>query len=466
MTMWPPDPAMLQRPVYKSLAETLVQAIEAGEMRSGDRLPTHRQLSSHLGVSVQTVSRAYDELIRQGVVIGEVGRGTFVRSGRNEARTPFLPDSASGKFTDFSMVVPVFEPLHANIMREALTRLGTNLPASAISSFRSSRALQKYNPAALKWLKACGLDLPSQRVIMTNGGTSAMTIALMAAASQGDLVVTEELGHHALKPLSRYLGLRIDGLETDNFGVIPSAFARACEKANVRVICLMPTGLSPTATTMPAERREELVKLARRYDVLIVENDAWGPLQTQRPPPVAAMAPERTFYFTSLTKCLMPGLRFGYLIVPETYEQAAANRHLVTNWMATPLMAEIASWWIEDGTAQYLLHWQQQALGKRNRLAAQKLADIDFHASENGMHIWLSLPVSWTEEAFIAEVRSNRIAVAPGSSFEIAETVRKKGVRISLGAEKERILAQGLSSIANIVASNPGTDIQPDVGSD
>ncbi|KGF70518.1 GntR family transcriptional regulator [Hoeflea sp. BAL378] len=455
MTIWPPKSEDLLRPAYKSLADALVRAVEAGELRSGDRLPTHRNLATDLGLSVQTVSRAYEELIRRGVIAGEVGRGTFVRGGRSDTRPPYVPDSQNEEFIDFSILMPVFEPLHLKEMRRALTRLGADLPASTVSAFRPSTALRKYNGAAVKWLALCGLVPGTQGLLMTNGNTSAMTIALMTAASSGDLIVTEELGHHTLKALSRYLGLRVQGLEVDAEGIVPAAFAAACRKASVKAIYLMPAGLNPKALTMSAERRSELVEIARRREVLIIENDAWGPLQPDRPAPIAAIAPERTFYFTSLTKCIMPGLRFGYLTMPLAFESAAANRHLVTNWMATPLMAEIGSRWIEDGTAERLLDWQKAALGERNRLAARVLAGLPFLASANGMHVWLPMPGSWTEEAFVAHARLNGVAIAPGSAFDMSQTVRSQGVRICLGAESVQALERGLTIIARLARSNP-----------
>ncbi len=455
MTIWPPRPDDLRRPAYKSLANALIRAVEAGELRSGDRLPTHRSLAYDLGLSVQTVSRAYDELIRRGVIAGEVGRGTFVRTGRSDTRTPYVADSQNEEFIDFSILMPVFEAMHLTEMQRALTRLGTDLPNSTVSAFRPSTALKKYSSAAAKWLVRCGLDPSAQGLLMTNGNTSAMTIALMTIANSGDLIVTEELGHHTLKALTRYLGLRIQGLEIDAEGIVPAAFAAICQKSQVKAIYLMPSGLNPSATMMSSERRADLIDVARRYDVFIIENDAWGPLQPSRPDPIARMAPERTFYFTSMTKCIMPGLRFGFLAMPEAFESAASNRHLVTNWMATPLMAEIGCRWIEDGTAEHLLTWQMKALGRRNALAVDILADTPFQSSENGMHIWLPTPGSWTEEAFVAYARLNGVAIAPGSAFAMSETVRKQGVRICLGAETAQTLERGLTIISRLARSNP-----------
>lgn len=455
MTIWPPRPEDLHRPAYKSLANAIVRATEAGELNSGDRLPTHRKLASQLGLSVQTVSRAYDELIRRGIITGEVGRGTFVRAGRSDTKTPYVPDGHTGDFIDLSILMPVFEPQHMVEMQKALKRLSADLPASIMSAFRPSTALRRYDESAAQWLDRCGVDMTDHSLLMTNGNTSAMTVALMTVAGCGDLIVTEDLSHHTLKALTRYLGLKVQGLKTDGEGVMPDAFAAACARSTVKALYVMPSGLNPRAATMSAKRRTELVNVARKHDVLIIESDAWGPLQPHRPAPIAALAPERTFYFTSLTKCIMPGLRFGFLAVPNAYQSAAANRHLVTNWMATPLMAEIASRWIDDGTAQRLLERQKVALGRRNRLAAEVLEGLEFRASENGMHIWMPTPGSWTEEEFVAHARLNGVAVAPGSAFDTLEGVKDRGVRICLGGDTPETLKRGLTIISRLARSNP-----------
>ncbi|MCV0424239.1 MAG: PLP-dependent aminotransferase family protein [Roseibium sp.] len=455
MTIWPPRPEDLKRPAYRSLAEAVIRAVEAGDLRNGDRLPTHRDLAYDLNISVQTVSRAYDELIRRGFIAGEVGRGTFVRLERNDTKTPFLPDRQQGELIDCSMLKPVFETLHSEAMCEALAALSVDMPQSVISSFRPLGALRRYSEPSFAWLELCGLRPHAQSLLLTNGNTSAMTVALMTVANPGDLILTEELGHHTLKPLTRYLGLRLRGLTIDEEGIVPASFVRECEKESVKALYLMPTGLNPTATLMSETRRAEIVEIARAKDVLIIENDAWGPLQPERPVPIAAIAPERTFYFTSLTKCIMAGLRFGFLVVPEAYEAAASNRHLVTNWMVTALMAEIGTRWITDGTAQRLCGWQSVALAERNRLARKILAGIPFHGTETGMHIWLPLPAPWTEEGFVAHATRKGVAVGPGSTFMTSDINPMVGVRICLGGVNVSELETGLTIISRLIRSQP-----------
>jgi DNA-binding transcriptional MocR family regulator len=457
MTFWPPDRTRLSRPAYRALAQALMQAIDAGEVKPGDRLPTHRDLAYQLGLSVQTVSRAYEELTRLDVISGEVGRGTFVRAGPVETRTPWhrIGDSDSDSVVDCSMLMPVRGDIHLERMQAALAGLAADLPPEALFSFRPRAALERHRQIALKWLSRCGVSARAEAVIPTNGNTAAMTVALMTAAKPGDCVATEELGHHTVPPLARYLGLRLAGLEIDDEGIVPEAFAHACETGGVRVLSLVPYGLNPTARLMRTERRQGIVEIARRHDVLILENDAGGPLQPARPRPFAALAPERTFYFTGFSKCLMPGLRYGYLAVPETLVSAALNRHLVTNWMATPLVAEIATRWIEDGTADALLEWQRGALAQRNRIAARLLGGLPFAATPNGLHVWLPLPEQWNEDAFVAHARHHGIAVASGAAFAIGGPPRHHGIRVCLGAASPEGLERALATLVRLSRDQP-----------
>ena len=198
MPIWPPSRETIRRPAYRSLSRTIAAAIEAGELQPGDRLPTHRDLAWHLGLSVQTVSRAYESLIRADVLSGQVGRGTFVRDTGADRAPPYARLAADDGVIDCSMLTPATGALHADLMSEALAALSTDMPDLALRSFRPRFALEGFIEAMANWLRDCGVSADPSRVIPTNGATSAMTVALMTATSPGDLVVTEILGHHSL----------------------------------------------------------------------------------------------------------------------------------------------------------------------------------------------------------------------------------------------------------------------------
>ena len=455
MTIWQPKSEDIKRPAYRSLASSAIRAIEKGWLKPGDRLPTHRALSYDLGISVQTVSRAYEELNRLGYTSGEVGRGTFVAHAQRDARTPFLRESQYDRIIDLSILKPVVDEFQMRHMRRALADLGEDLPAADILSFRPNAYTRKHRETAIGWLEDCGVTTHPDAVVLTNGNTPAMTVALMSAAKPGELVATEELSHHTLTLLTRYLGLRITGIAIDSEGIIPEAFEDSCRNNRVRVLYVMPNGTNPKLAIMSAGRRAEICRIAADHDVRIVENDAWGPLRDKRPDSFATLAPERTYYFTSFTKCLMPGLRTGYLVVPEHMISSVTNRHMVTNWTATPIMAEIAARMLSDGTANILLDWQMKALARRRQIANEELAGVTHISIAGGLHVWIPLPSEWDEDTFVNRARQMGVAVAPGSVFEISGAGRHRGVRVCIGPESVERLRQGLRSIASIVRSEP-----------
>ena len=454
MTMWNPDPSLIRRPAYLSLADQIARAIHDGRLSNGERLPTHRRLADDLNLSVQTVGRAYEELIRRGLINGEIGRGTFVQSRKPEPDPPYLPERL-GEVIDLSILKPVCEPMHLEKMREALGWLAENLPASAALSFRPNNIFPRHRLAAVEWLRGCGLATSPLNVSVTNGATAGMTVALMAAAPPGSVVAAEAIGHHTLVPLSTYLGFALEGLPIDADGLVPEALDEACTRADIRAVFVQPSVINPTATLMSEARRMAIVEVARRHDIAIIENDVLGPLVEDRPPPIAALAPERTLYVTSFTKITVPGLRIGYLVAPDRFVAAVANRHLVSNWMATPMVAEIATKWVQDGTASGLVDWQRAAIRRRHAIAGEVLAGVDFRAHAESLHIWLPLPGGRAEDGFVSQARLQGVAIAPGVSFRTSEAPWTPAVRISLGSTSEAELRTGLGVVAKLLLADP-----------
>lgn len=454
MTMWRPNPSALRRPAYLSLADQIARAIADGKLEPGARLPTHRDLAQGLNVSTQTVSRAYEELIRRGLLSGEVGRGTFVRPPRQEPELPYLPER-NGEVIDLSILKPVCAAIHQERLQAALQELARNLPPSAIFSFRPNVVFPRHRAVAVEWLKTCGLpEVSPANISLTNGATAAMTIALMTAATVGSTVATEEIGHHTLVPLAAYLGLKLVGLEIDEEGIVPDALERACRNGDLRAVFVQPNVINPTTSLMGERRRRDIARLAQKYGLAIIESDVLGPLVENRPPPIAALAPENTLYLTSFTKCVIPGLRIGYLVVPDRLAPAAANRHLVTNWMATPLIAEIATRWIEDGTAEELMSWQRRALRRRHAMASKIFAGLPHRAHPNALHLWVPLN-GHAEDQFIGHARLHGVAVAPGASFAIPPSEASAAIRISIGSTGEEELRLGLDRLRKLLLSTP-----------
>lgn len=451
MATWQPDKTALTRPVYHSLAEQFSMAIQEGLLEPGDRLPPQRDLASDMQVSQQTISRAYEELRRRDLVQGEIGRGTFVRTRPHAEAMPFRPARPSEAIVDLSIFKPVVDTFHEQLIKAAFADLGRDAPAETLFSFRPNEGLERHRSSGVQWLKMCGIEVEQTRVLVTNGVTQGTTAALLTVGVPGCTIATEAIGHHSLAALCSSLGMKLKSLPIDDDGILPDAFERACRLGGVKALYLMPSLAGPTVLLMPGDRRRAIVDVARRHGVFIIENDVLGPLVADKPEPLAGMAPELTFYLTSFTKVLLPGLRTGYMAVPSGLFTKARNRLLATGWMATPLVAEIACRWVVDGTARKLLLLQRRLLQKRNRIARRILGDREYRSHRNGLHVWLTLPGRWRPDPFVAQALEQGVAVAPAGPFLIDHEADVRAIRVSLGSAGTAELARGLRVLKQLM---------------
>jgi len=454
MTNWMPDPDNLTRPAYLSLAQQFARAIEGGALPVGARLMPHRKLADALGLSVQTVSRAYDELIRRGLIAGEIGRGSFVLGPGAEARQPYLPERP-GQVIDLSILKPVVETMHLDRMREGFGWLAQNLAAPSALSFRPNMVMPHHRAVAADWLVRQGIPAEAQGIALTNGATPAITAAVMSVAPPGAGIAAEALTHHTLMPLCTYLGLHLEGVAMDDWGMLPAALDEAARKGAIRAVYLQPNVINPLAMAMPADRRAELVDVTRKHDLAIIENDTLNLMIPDRIAAFAALAPERTLHICGFTKITVPGLRMAYLHAPPRHATAMANRHLVANWMATPPMADLLSHWVTDGTVADLAAWQARAMIERHGLAAEVLGSAMPVCHGNSLHLWLPLPEDWTEEGFVTQARLRGVAVAAGNAFRASERWRREAIRISLGSTQAEDLRRGLSTVSAMLSDVP-----------
>ncbi|NVO58207.1 PLP-dependent aminotransferase family protein [Rhodobacteraceae bacterium B1Z28] len=437
MTIWLPDPSTLSSPLHSSLALAIAKAISDGMLPKGTQLPTHRKMAEELGLSVHTVSKAYESLRRQRLIDGQVGRGSYVLDPDTSNDQPFQLSSERDRSFDLSISRPSFSQHHAELFQQALADLPQGLDPSYYLGCRPNVGHDAHRAAGVTWLKSCGLDVPAEQIIMTNGVSHGMSAALSALTRPGDTVVSSRITHHLLVSGCSYLGLNLAGVDSDEDGIQPDALDRYCSENNVKVLFLLPSLANSTVELMPEDRRLALIRVSRKHDLHIIENDAFGPVAEDRPVPVAALAPERTIYLTTFTKCTVSGLRAGYMAAPEHLLPALTGRIVVFGWMATPLMCEIATRWVQDGTALELAGWQRRALAERYEIATKTLQGQEWRGHPSALHLWLPLKSGWTTASFVSYARQLKVAVAPDAPFLTPKTPPQNAVRISLGSVQD-----------------------------
>lgn len=168
---------------------------------------------------------------------------------------------------------------------------------------------------------------------------------------------------------------------------------------------------------MPPERRAPLAAVAQQHNLMDVEDDIAARCIVNAPAAIATLMPENTVYLTSLSKAVAPGLRIGCLSAPPELLKRQASIVDASAWMATPISAELATKWIEDGTAEKILDSRRAEAVARLKLATAKLGHHSISATPGCHHIWLALPDPWPATDYTEEAKRRGIVIAPAEIF-------------------------------------------------
>lgn len=440
--MWLPCLDGRAGPRYRAITEALAEDVAAGRLPEGERLPTHRDLANRLRVTVGTVSRAYSEAARLGLIGGEVGRGTFVRPrgempGADAECLPALSrapvpspgvgwfaeraaraegDVLSGEGIDLSLNYPLPSPI-GPALAAGLQGMQDEDLLAAIGRYQPANGLLRHREAGVAWLRSLGVEEDVDDVLVVPGCQGGLTIVFQALCGPGDVVLHEALTWPGLHATAASLGVRTIGLAIDADGLMPDAFDAACREHRPRLLYTMPTLHNPTAIVMPEERRHAVAAVARRHGVVVVEDDVYGFLLDTPPPAVRTLLPELGIYVTSISKSVAPGLRIGWLAAPSGLvpRLAAAMRRSIL--MTSSVAAEVATRTIFAGAAGRAAEMQREEARRRQELAAARLAGLDFRSHPRAFHGWLRVPPPWRRDDFVAALRVRGVIVTPGTAF-------------------------------------------------
>lgn len=431
---------------YRVVADALAADIEAGRLRPGDRLPPQRRFARQRGIANSTAARVYGELVRRGLAVGEVGRGTFVRAAKPPPE-PALAEPGDAR-VDLELnfaVLPeqsallsrALEPLlRADVLTAALHPIGVAGTPAAREATAALLTRDDWRP-------------DPATVLFTGNGRQAIAAAIAAFVPVGERLAVESLTYPVVKAVATRLGVELVPIETDEHGLVPAALEAA---GPVRALYVQPTLHNPLGTTMPPRRREELAETVARLDLPVIEDGIYTFLRGDVRP-FAAYAPERTVFVDSLSKRIAPGLTAGFLVPPAAWTARLASSVRSGAWAASRFAVETATQWIVTGAVAEVEAAKRRDAAARARVVAEKLPDARGDAAS--YHRWWALPQPWRAETFVAAAARRGIALSPAAAFAVLPGHAPDAVRIAVSAPPVETLAAALDVLAELAAGSP-----------
>lgn len=441
-------------PVYRRLADAIAERITAGTLAVGDRLPPQREIARALGINVTTVTRALSTLQQRGLLEARPGRGTTV-AARNGGEGPGFvsaPSDDSGVI-DLSVNRPATSA-YLDALALLLPRLAKDRHYATLQDYHPPEGPLWARAAIAEWMQPVAGDGDPGRVVLAAGAQHGLDCVLGAVTRQGEVVLADEVTYQGINALCRVHGLDLRGIAMDRGGMRADAFEAACAQLRPRAVFLVPTLHNPTTITLGEERRHELVTVARRHNVLIIEDDVYRPLADNPPPSLASLEPELTVHIGALSKCLAPGLRLGFVIAPRAIAGQVAAALRINCWSISPLTALIGARLIEEGSAARIIEAQKRELRQRQAILSEILGRYDVQSHATSTHAWLRLPEPWRGAGFARTCLERGVAVLPGDAFAVGREPVQHGVRINVGAARSLDdLRTALNTMAELLAA-------------
>jgi DNA-binding transcriptional MocR family regulator len=455
---WRPAVRAGAEPLYARLVAALERDVATGALAVGTRLPPQRDLAEQLSIGLGTVTRAYAEAERRGLLRARVGQGTFVASP--------APTRAAERDSpiDLANNLPPIRAVESRFL-ELLPQLAQDDAALDLLDYPPADGAERYRQAAAAWLtRTAGFTrVEAGDLVLCAGATQGATLALQSVAAPGDTVLCEAATFFGFKSIAERLRLKLVGVTMDDEGVDPDALERAAAETGARVVLLIPTLHNPTTRACSRARRQTLVELARRRELTIVEDDVYAAYArgTNAAPALAALAPERCWYINSASKTLAPGLRAGWILPPREGRDTLVRTMRALNASA-PLFGHLVfAKLVETGEAFRLLDAVIAEARARTELARRLLgAAMARPAAPQSLHAWLPMPAEQAERVVRVALQDN-VRLTPPSSPVVGPGA-PTGVRLCLGAPREReVLARALEVVRDAIAIPAGSLDEP-----
>jgi len=454
---WMPNIQKDDTPLFLAITKALARDISSGKLAHNTRLPTHRDLADIMKVALGTVTRAYIEAERRGLIRSEGRRGTFVGEQKKDK-------SALSKLIDIGSKTINFSHNHPNYgddpdLNVALRQIARRSETQKLMQYPPSAGLPEHKEIGAHWIKSLGMAVDPESIAITAGAQHALLVVFAAIAGKNDIILTDCHTYPGFKAVTELLSLQLVGVPLDNEGMIPEAIESICNQRPVRAIYCNPTLQNPTTIVYSEQRRQAIASLAEKYDFIIVEDEILRPLVEKPPPFISSFAPERSFVIVSSSKTIAAGLRVGFISAPTKARQRIIDSLQTSILCASPLCAEVITTWIKDGTAEKILQRRRKDLKLRQKLARSLFDPEIISGQPTSPHLWLKLPENWTGNEFTIEAYRRGVSVTPAELFAVDKNASPNAVRISMATVLDHTtLKKGLEILVSILEGTPLQD--------
>jgi GntR family transcriptional regulator/MocR family aminotransferase len=474
-------------PLYQQIKTHLRQGILSGSLAVDTRLPASRQLARDLGVNRITVENAYSVLEADGLVFSHVGSGTYVLPPNPLPPGPKNNPEISWPLWQQSIQVNnIVSKLGA--AEEMLKAAGHPNPINFASGISDSRqfpteefrktiqsVMRRDGIAAMDYgerngfaplregithiLASQGLQTRPENIIITAGSQQAIGLVSQLILKPEDVILVESPTYSIAMELFRALGFRIVGIPMDNQGMQVEKLERLLQQHHPKLIYTIPNFHNPTGTCLNSARRRQLMVLADRYNIPILEDDFVGDLRYEEraQPSLKALDPGgQVIYVSTFSKMLMPGLRVGFLVADGPVYDSLLGLKRLSDLATSTLIQRALEAYVTVGRYQAYLRRSCQVFLKRRDAMLEAIdhylpAGVSFKSPQGGLFLWLRLPDNLSADELLPIACEEGVAFAPGKAFFPEGSGGQDWMRLNFVSQPEEENEAGIQRLGQAI---------------
>ncbi len=456
-------------PAYLQLAEQIRRAIKEGRAQAGELLPSTRNLAGQVGVHRHTVMRALEELVSEGWLESERGRGFrvteqhFAELDVSPASWPQLP----------SFPEPMGMESGAYHFHSGLPDLRHFPKDEFFRCFRSvlreadpTRLLSYSFPGGSQHFRLCLQDylrrirgLTRGQIVVTHGSQEAIfLLAQLLLRGERRKVAVEALGYRQAWEAMRLCGAELVALPVDQDGICVEALEEMVSQEPPALIYLTPLHHYPTTVTLSRERRARLLKLVAEHQIPVLEDDYDHEFHYFGKPLTPLASEDQSglvLYVSTFSKLVYPSARLGYAVVPEPLFKPL-NR--LKNWSSRQndlLLQEVMVRWMESGGLERHLRRMRQLYRSRMKVMMEQLdrMGLGYRAPNGGMSLWVDTARDSRQVA--ARASELGLALRAGAAYHLHPPQEPEThLRLGFAGTNEEEITAGLQRLGQAIASS------------
>jgi DNA-binding transcriptional MocR family regulator len=484
-------------PLYLQIRDQIRDLILSGDLATHTRLPPERELAATLGVNRTTVSNAYHELAADGLVQGQVGRGTIVCSVPSAGTVDghlSRPLHWSEYFCEDQARDPLVRELIALCAQQDVISLAGAVPAPDLYPverfaramdrvlLQHGRELLQYCPTEgyygfretlSELAKKRGINAAPENVLVLAGSQQGLDLVTRAMIAPGTQVVVESPSYLGALAVFRAAGARLLSVPMDEEGMRVDILERLLDRYRPQLIYTLPTFQNPSGRVMSAERRQALLSLAEQYQVPILEDDPYSDLYYGDPPPPPVKSLDRqghVIYLSTFSKVLLPGIRIGWLVAPRPVvdrlasikQHADLNSNTPAQWA---LVEFIGRGWLDDHLTMLRRAYPCRLATMLSSLEERVPRGMRWSEPTGGLHLWCHLEGLRTRDLLVEAAR-RRVAFVSGEAFH-ADGGGENALRLNFSyldqdgiREGTRRLGEALSALIHSQAERQALQLE------